>query len=810
MDDQGSSGLEMDGKGSLDVDAELSSIDKLKNLGMETEGMEELLFTDINEYKRRKLELLRHEISKGVLDSDPYAENDIDGSVDLLDIIENNDIPEEPQIDNYDDDLLLLDLSIDNESIDDEQISEGSDVVDIPETEEPINDISIAGTIDRSVEHPIDTVGSEPDPNGQDFEEETFEDHAIGSKLIHGPIKGNRGLLIASISVLLVISIIGIYMGYSIMDNGSDDTEEFIPVMDVSDLNPLAGSIVELNGFPEGENGLQYKWSINPGYFTILSGSLEERQITFFFKQPASYDLSLTITRGSLSETTSSNIQVQPAEITLERERFHDSAEYDVEGHVRLDHIDRMVNSKDLMAYKTYDTDFWTTETDPMSTSISNGVIDSLDGLGNSYSHIQRSTTESLKMSGYLETEAGYRSTITGSTYLDQISYVDIYTKRPTSLISDIDYDFSIQAFTGANFKYITSEKVWTYPSLEDSFAELSIEDISPERNITFGDSGSTLWGSYDLNWRTDHYDIIMGVTSLKLDLSLDADTMNRLSLTEMEMSIWIGDGVPQIMKMVLNISSERNIQTPYVLDYSQEMSSYSKGENVIIFGNIQHQHGSITRINEVYSDIGEQFHSNWEMVPAFGTMYSSIPEDFTAEDALDKFTDNLNYRNFERQREDPFALISNFTIKLDKDQWKFSIGDSGDDRCWNQTVLRETNPPGLTSRLNPVMVTRDDIGEILTYSGGEVALKRTLSSVNREGAIAIFGVSNIPVEMDIDLERFSIGTMADMPHPIVGFVNPTLGEKIDYGMFISSSDGRIEAVLDMTSGQLSYVRITT
>ena len=537
---------------------------------------------------------------------------------------------------------------------------------------------------------------------------------------------------------------------------------------------------------------------------------MEERRISLFFEQPASYDITLIVTRGSLIGNTSSNIEVQPTDITLERERFQDSAEYNIEGHLRLDHIDRMVNSKDLMAYNTYDTDFWTTETNPMTTSISSSVVNSIDGLGNTYSHIKRSTTEVLKMSGYLETEAGYRSTITGSTSLDQISYVDIYTKRPTSLISDVNYDFSIQAFTGGNFKYVTSEKVWTYPSLDDSFAELSIEDISPERNITFGDSGSTLWGSYDLNWKAVNYDIIMGITSLKLDLSLDTQTMNRLSLLEMEMSIWIGDGVPQIMKMILNISSERNIQTPYVLDYSQEMSSYSEGDNVIIFGDIQYQHGSITKINEVYSDLDDQFHSNWEMVPIFGTMYSSIPEDFTAEDALEKFTDNPNYRNFVRTRSDPFALISNFTIKLDKDQWKFSIGDSGDDRCWNQTVIRETNTPGLTSRINPVMVTRDDIGEILTYSGGEVALKRILSSVNREGAIAIFGISSVPTEEKIDLERFSIGTMADMPHPIVGFVNPTLGEKIDYGMFVSSADGRIEAVLDMTSGQLSYVRITT
>jgi hypothetical protein len=467
-----------------------------------------------------------------------------------------------------------------------------------------------------------------------------------------------------------------------------------------------------------------------------------------------------------------------------------------------------MVDSKELRVYSTLETDFWTSDSDPMVSTISQGTVDSADGLGNSYSHIQRITSENLRLSGYLETEAGYRSTITGSTSLDQISNIDIFNKRPTSLVSQVNYDISVQAFSGSNFKYVSSERIWTYPSLVEEFSELSIEDISEEREISIDDSGTTKWGSYQLEWEAVEYERIMDIVSLRLDLRADVSTMQRLSISELSLSVWIGDGIPQIMKMLMNISSERYVQTPYILDYLQEMIDRQDGDTSIIFGDIQYQHETPDKISDFYPEMEMEFHSDWEYVPKYGSLFCSIPQDFTAEDSINMFTDNANYRNFERTKTDPFALYTNFTYVLDKDQWRFSVGDSGEDRCWNQTVYRETTPPGLTSRIDPVMVTREDIGTILTYSGSEVAIKKLLSEVNKEGANAIFGVSTIPVDRSIDFQRFAIGTEADMDNPMLGFVNPTLGEKITYGLFIESLDGTIEIALDMTTGQLSYVKL--
>ena len=172
MDDQGSSGLEKNGKGSLDVDAELSSIEKFKSLGMDTEGMEELLFTNIGEYKKRKLELLRHEIHNGLMDDDLNNEYNVDGSIDLIDITENDEmIPEEPQVGDNEDDLLLLDLSIN-----DDDIPEGPNMVDLPVTEQYMDDISNDQTADPPNEPTVDTIETEPITSDQN--EEKNDDHS--------------------------------------------------------------------------------------------------------------------------------------------------------------------------------------------------------------------------------------------------------------------------------------------------------------------------------------------------------------------------------------------------------------------------------------------------------------------------------------------------------------------------------------------------------------------------------------------------------------------------------------------------------
>jgi len=806
MEDQPESPLHMDDTGNLDVARELDTIRRFSELGLPVEGMEDLLFTDIEEYKRKKMALIHQEIHL----------NEMEQGI-VSDDIENKwqTQPEFPPQMGYsqeegaapiEEELILLETDL----FDEEGItgSAGSDENE-RKNEECVSEI----LLENEMEEPIpandkeEDITPQPEENERGDMPETDTKNKIRIEKKRRNLKGNRKVLIIALTGMVIAILLGIYV-LSLMIPPQDQNETKLePSIIVSDINPFAGQLVNLTAEPNMDE-LTYRWTITPDYFEIEKGSVDEIHLSVFFTKDGVFNIDITVVNKGNSYSSNVLINVQNTPIILERERFGDISQYQVNGHFKMENIGSFSSSKELAAYSTLESDFWTTPSEPMETVIFSSPVTSTDGFSNSYQHIKRTITQDLKLSGTLRSYSGFISTLTGTTQLEQTTFMDLYTKRPTSFRSDVDYDLSVQAVAGSDFTYTSSETVWTYPSLNVPFSDLRVEDISTERNISQDDTGSTRWGSYALEWIAVEYDRIIDTPSIRLDLSLDTASRERLSIKEFKMSVWIGDSIPEIMRMVLNISSNDNLKNPYDLDYKQEILSYVKGNEPIIFGSLDNKHESIDTISELFQDVGSQFHSDWEYVPRTGTLFSSTPDDFTAEDAISSFEDDLNFKNYKRSRTDPFGLYSNFSRYLNRDQWFFSIGDKGEDRCWNQTVWRDTNPPGLTARIDPVMITREEIGSILTYSGGEVALKRLLSSINQEGAFAIFGVGSVEDSRQIDPSKFSIGTAADMSYPVPGLVDPTLGERIPYALFIESLDGKVQTAVDLTTGQLSFVRL--
>ncbi len=789
-------GMDSDGSGSIDVAKELESLKKFGELGMDIEEMEDLLFKDIEKYKKIKLLLLKQEIhgippDQYLTPSPPEEEEDME----ILGMGDESNIKIDDVLSGGEEELLLYGANI-----------EGSESVVEDPTEVDISlildeDVSYSDNNDDSIDNTI-----EKDIINETTHESNIPETSIEPNFgdIYRKKRRYRTVIIGSISIFVIILLLSSFLITTLINN--DPNEEVEPKIEllISDINPNAGNLVSFTGLPD-EDDISYLWNILPDDYRIITGDKTSERLEVFFTKPRTFEIRLEIDKNGKKFETFETVNVQERSISLERERYGDVSKYKVEGHVEYNDLKEMKRTVYLgLDYSQLEADFWTTDSSPVISSIQPEPVNEMDGLGAQYLNLRRTTNQNLKLSGTVRTDSnlGPQGSLTGTVSMVQVSNVDLFNKRPTSFISDVGYDLDVQ-LPGNTVSESSDERIWTYPSLSNTFSDLRVEDISSKRNITFGDSGTTQWGSYTLTWEALEYDRIMDIPSLMLNMEIDQASRQRLGITDLDMNIWIGDGIPQLISSVMNISSSGND-----LDHSQTMIEHEMGDKPVVFGLLENHHDTFQDAKDPYPDLTDEFHSNWVYYPSYGNKFSSIPADLDAQIAISSFEESPNFKNFLRSRDDPFGLYSNFSRVLGKDQWRLSIGDKGDDRCWNQTVWRETNPPGLTDNIDPVKVGKDEIGSLISYSGAETALKRLLSIINKEGARAVFGVNSVEDTRKLDMDNFAICTKADMEYPLIGLIDPTLTERIPYAFYISSADSTTEVGLDMSTGQLAYVRL--
>jgi hypothetical protein len=806
MDEPLIAGTGSDGIGSIDVDRELESIERFKELGMNVEGMEELLFNDIESYKKRKVLLLRHEIQ-----DIPMVGNYQEPEMEIIGIDDpDHDFEiKEPEI------STVAESDINPSAESDEELLLYSSSMDENDRENQFDtdiDLSLKNQENANPSETREENTEEKNEDLHDSDSEKTENEKLSESyekrknVKKSTFRQRKSWIIpVSISLGIVVLLLSIFFVSIFLQDDPDENDVIDTSIILSDINPEAGNVVYISADPISDE-MKYSWEIQPEDFRFTSGDDKASSFEVYFKKSQIYTIKLSATRGGKDIDSSVSVDVQDRTISLGRERYSDLSRYEVSGHIEYNDLATVKKSFSLgIEYNKMEADYWTVDSSPMKTEIFETPVKNYDGFSDEYDHMCRITEQDLRLSGSVRTNPPLEriSSLTGTISMTQTSYMDLFNKRPTSMISDLLYELNVQAVGGNTVTEKSEESIWTYPSLANSFSDLRVEDLSSKRTITNGDEGETRWGSYNLRWKGIEYDRIMETPALKIEMDMDSSTMQKLMITDITAFIWIGDGIGQIMKTVVNITSSGNR-----LDHSQTMVDHERGADPVVFGLLENQHDSFSDISGIFPDLSNDFHSNWVYFPKYGSFYSSIPDDLDAQIAVSTFEESPNFKNFLRTRTDPYGLYSNFSIILGKDQWKISIGDSGDDRCWNQTVRREKNPPGLTDNIEPVSITRDDIGNLLTYSASELSLKRILARINPEGAREIFGVNSPEETRKVDLNDNAIGTKANLEYPLLGLIDPTLSERIPYGFFISALDSSAEVGLDMTTGQLAYVRI--
>ncbi|MGA1847776.1 MAG: hypothetical protein ACMUHB_00415, partial [Thermoplasmatota archaeon] len=779
---------------------EIEILKTFENEGLNIDGMEELLFTDIETYRQKRADLLFSlEVEREPLFDD-----------DLL-VFGPDDEPEE--------ELLLYGAP----PVEDESMTEfPSDMI---------------GEESHQMERKMDVQGQQAQIDSKPKKETTPAPTGIPGKGVEGsaprsdvsivPEKtkkveklsskeqglGKRGFV--AIFVVLIILFIGTSGSYLLfLRNGSDEngdtplTAEF----SVSEIHPIAGDIVNLTGKMERmEGGVTYQWSIQPADYTVVKGNLRSRSVELYFREMGNFRVDLKTARGGDEETFNLYMDVSNRDVIIERERYGDVGSYDLDGNLHLENIDELLGSRETYDYDTLDVRFFTDENNPMETSILDRREKGMDGLGSQYQKLTRKTDQFIRFSGTVTGQESQSAGISGNSRTVQSNDIDLFNKRPFRTQTDVVSHFVIPVKDGITWEYDVAESVTLFPDLTQEGSDLRIEDIAEGRTLSLEDQGIAKWGKYDLSWETRQVQRIGGRTAIMVEFFMDPATKNELDIDEFSMLQWIADDIPVPVRVMTNITSSNDILHPYVLDFDQILVDFTGGSDVVIYGSVDHRHDSIAYIYEKtgMEELSSEFHSNWAMIPDTGNMATSIPLDFLPGDALDTAINDQNFKLWSANKPDILVIGSNITKVGGLDKWTFILAEPDEEGGWESKVIG-SNAQGIPSKVLPVDIGRPDIGSVMTYSGAEYVLKKLLPDMDQDSTTRIYGKSQPANEDKIRFTELSMGTRVDSPYPRSGFVDPSLSGSIEYCLIIEALDGSLEVGLDMENGQLAYIRTTS
>jgi len=775
--DNGPSHLDPQGKNiPVDVPRELDFLKGIRTSGVDTTEMEQMLFSDIAEYNRRKRLLMNYQLHA----IDRSFDN---GTDDINEDISLSFTDEAPSIRTDTENEGFLDLT-------EKEVIPGS-----ADKGSPSNIVAMDKGQSRGTDSFSDNAGRKVRSNGRSIDNSSIRTS-----------RKRMGLFII-ISLSIVVMILLSYTAYLFLN---DDDEEGISSkitsdFTISDSAPSSGTLVVLAA-RFSEAGTVYGWTIFPQDYSIRSGSINGENIELFFKKAGTFRVDLEVKFKGSRESSNKFIFVSERTFVISRERFSDRAGYNISGNLYIENINSVLRTNDMLSYKRMFLNYGTEGNDPALSTTGNRLMMSKDGLGTEYLTLERGSVQKLNFEGYLERPNGMRSPLIGSTNIEQRTWIDIYNKRPTKMVTTTRTDLQFQAIAGTTVDYKVNEFGTMYNDLEADLREFRIEDISEGRDMRVGMQGITRWVDNDLEWEAVEVDIIGQRPALKLDLTMSSSDLKDLDLKEFGLSLWLSNDLPLALRSVINISSENDVPAPYRLNHFQEMVFFEAGTEALIYGDINAKHDLFIRADEVFPELSSEFHNGWTYYPNIGNMTSTIPTGFTAQDAISKFEDSPDFKAYKRSNPSLYGIISNYSNFDNKEQWRFSLAERGDKLAWNQSVRRTEMDLGFPDDVEPVDLARTDLGNVLTYSGAEHSLKQLLSKLEQPFSLLTFGTSSPSQSTIIDTSQSSIGTRVDMRYPMIGLINPGLVGKLPICLYVESFDGSFKVGLDMTNGQLAFV----
>ena len=832
----------------------LKKIHEWRELGFDTENLEELLDSDFGEFKRKRLQILKSQVgSKEEILAEarrapaaPEREVSAPGPEPLPPAAEP--APKEA--------LMLLGEPVEVEEPEVAPKKKEEAVIHVGKPVRlPTRKARRKRAADRELEaaavEPMEVEGfeegkdvkfkimdlkegdvkrdEEEEEEAEELEEEEEEEAKPRPKRRKRPRKeekrSNRGVAVLIIIIIVIIASISSYYYFILRGDGDGDGTEPDPGLDAiitvqpafTDYN--AGEIIIFDAIDSEGDIDNYTWKIDNDLI-VIDGSLYERKVTGYFSPNENidkmYTATLTIKKGTYEDSDSIDITIKPLSIGLTSERLDDYGEYDVNGLFNLTNPNGIISFKTEIEYTGQEATiiindihmiFNTLELEPMSTTLKDAP-NIEDGFWQKHSTYKRETKQNLELSGKVEGSISYedlgestlKADIDGTMYSEDEAYTDYKTLNTikTYVVNDIDLTISVTSLgIPIEFPMTSHNELRSYPDLRKEPQRFRIEDLSDEP-IELGHTDAVEYGDIIYIWNAESVEFVYNRPAIKVNLTLDSSTMARNNLDEFFMNVWVAEDVsfPVRTYIYIESTSEGNTTT---LIHKSVMKDYSAGSAVIPDSCDASAPGG----GHYYSKVPNKDYENntdWEYLPSKGQGTNSFNA-YPPEQAIQYAESDAGFIAYKNSHPNLYVVNGYCSGTGERDIqdlfWNLTFGEEGSKEGFNILVDKSGVLESTEFSIDVPPNSTRDFDPILTFASSEQILVDLTDTEIDEN---VFNNQD-----EVDFSNVSYGIRANVAYPTIDITSIQVLERSKYAFYIQNPTKGYTLALDAETGQLLF-----
>lgn len=615
--------------------------------------------------------------------------------------------------------------------------------------------------------------------------------------------KKKMKIVAAIIAIMVIISAVGIYFLF-ISNQNPVAKLQLIPD------SAQAGQLIKMDGSNSSDDRgiVEYSWdfgdktnvyyenkeSANDGKFDGIT--------THSYGIPGDYTVELTVTdeKGKTGSATK-EITITDLEVVIPFEKVRDRCRYDVYGFIEVEDDSGLGTWSIEQGSFTVENIFIEYSGFMISSII--GIMDEEDGFEEVHKTLEKWNYQDVELWGNItgDIDAGgipinnqVISFEDGFLRVSDNAYVDLNTNK--TIYSVTNSDFEVSGF-GENIE--SNDTICSYPNLREGTTVFRAEDLKEDRTFKKEDGDIKRVGDILYDWEVTKVQNVRGYPSLKIEISIDSNTMTRNNIEEFEMALWIANEIPQPVKTYI-FTRIFSGETEITAEYNNEIQAggFSGGNTEIPYFTCE---ASSPDDHYHFRSPNGEFLS-WDSdddIPDMGGNSSSL-DDYTPQEAINLAKANSGgLQNYLNDHDQAYVIDGYFNdTQSTPPLWNLTFGEKGEDTAY-YVVVEESGSIRKEGQVTKSEVKNStlDFDPILSFSSGERVFRE-----NEEVNNKIYLGTSEPAWYN----GVNYGARTDIVYPTISLTISLNIERTGYGYYINKNDGTFFSAVDAIDGQLIYV----